>query len=136
MTRRLGADRRGAAMLEFALVTPLLMGFIFLIIEGGRMIWTHQVLQEVAFASARCMALGNAGCTSAATVKTWAAARAQGSGVPLQESAISPTSPATCDSQGNMVRVVIQMPFAKAVGSMLPAAPASFTASACFPILT
>ncbi len=136
MIRRLRGDRRGAAMLEFALVAPLLMAFIFLIIEGGRMIWTHQVLQEVAFASARCMALGNTGCTSTATVKTWAAARASGSGVTVAEAAITPTAAATCEAQANMVKVVILMPYGKAVGSLLPVPPASLAASACFPVLT
>ena len=71
MIRRLGCER-GAAAMEFALLAPLLFGVMFMIIEGCRMIWTQQVIQEAAFASVRCMALGSAGCTSTTEVQSWA----------------------------------------------------------------
>jgi len=59
--RQLLSDRRGVTAVEFALVAPVFMMFMFLIIDGARIVWTYQTLQEVATNSARCAALGVTG---------------------------------------------------------------------------
>ena len=69
MLHLLRGDRRGVTAVEFALVAPVFMMFMFLIIDGGRAVWTYQTLQEVASNSARCAALGLTGCKTQAEVQ-------------------------------------------------------------------
>lgn len=138
MIRRLGDDR-GAAATEFALLAPLLFGVMFMIIEGCRMIWTQQVVQETAFASVRCMALGTAGCTSTAEVQNWAVARARQSGIVISTASVTVETapPATsCSNQAGMRRVSIAAPYSKLVNSVIPAVPATLNAAVCFPPIT
>lgn len=40
--RRFGACERGAALVEFAILLPMLILFFAVTIEGGRMMWTYQ----------------------------------------------------------------------------------------------
>ena len=59
--RRLAREEIGGAVVEFALVAPTFLMFIFLILDGGRMIFTKQSLDEVTTATARCVAIQAAG---------------------------------------------------------------------------
>jgi len=111
---------------------------IFLLLEGGRMIWTQQVLQETAFATARCMALRSANCTDPGAMPAWAAARARASGVSIATDAVRVEGDASignplCGDRAGMNSVAISSPFATAVGRLLPGAGRSLTARACFP---
>jgi Flp pilus assembly protein TadG len=53
MTRRLLLDRRGASAAEFALVAPLLILFIFGIIDGGRFLWEVNKAEKATQVGAR-----------------------------------------------------------------------------------
>ena len=57
--RRIGADRRGAAALEFAMVGGLLVLLLLGCVEAGLMMWTGSALQSVAAQTARCTAIGS-----------------------------------------------------------------------------
>ena len=57
--RRLRADRRGAAALEFAMVGGLLVLLLLGCVEVGLMMWTGSALQSVAAQTARCTAIGS-----------------------------------------------------------------------------
>ena len=57
--RRIGADRRGAAALEFAMVGGLLVLLLLGCVEVGLMMWTGSALQSVAAQTARCTAIGS-----------------------------------------------------------------------------
>lgn len=137
MIRRLSGCARGAAALEFALVAPALIGMIVLILEGGRMIWTQQVLQETAFNAARCLGVGGPGCTEAA-MPGWARDQAGQSGLRIAAATVTATAsaaPALCDNRAGMSRIGIASPYAGAVGRLLPRARTMLYASACFPKL-
>jgi Flp pilus assembly protein TadG len=41
---RFTADERGAAMIEFAVAVPLMLLMFSFVIEGTRLLWTHQVV--------------------------------------------------------------------------------------------
>lgn len=64
MIRRLGRDRRGVTVVEFALLAPALLTLVFGILEFGRWLWTMQALQATAAEGARCMAVLDPGCAS------------------------------------------------------------------------
>lgn len=128
-------DRRGASAVEFALVAPILLAFILLLVEGGRMLWTQQALQEVASATARCMALGAEGCETPGATQTFARARALERGVALTGATVTLQSDQTCSGEAGMVRAAIALPF-EAAGGLLPGGPATLDASACYPLLS
>jgi Flp pilus assembly protein TadG len=123
---------RAATAVEFALVAPVFLTFIFLLIEGGRMEWTQQALQEVTFNSARCMALGTTSCSSTSAIQSYATSLASSRGISLANATITVASNQTCHSVSGMNRVFISLPYQVASGR-LPAGPTSLQASACFP---
>ncbi|HWU04457.1 MAG TPA: TadE/TadG family type IV pilus assembly protein, partial [Novosphingobium sp.] len=100
--RRFPGNRAGLATVEFAFLAPVMLGFILLLIAGGRMEWTRQVLQEAADSGARCMAIGGSSCGTTATVQSYTAARAQSGGVLLSASAVTVTSNQTCNGVTGM----------------------------------
>ena len=131
----IAADRSGASAVEFALIAPVLITFIFLLIEGGRMVWTRQALQEIAFNSARCNALGVASCNAVETTRTYARSLGQGRGVSLTGATIAVEANQTCNAVTGMNRVSITLPYTVALG-LLPGGSTTLQAVSCFPSVT
>lgn len=131
--RRLLSDRRGVTAVEFALVAPAFMMFMFLIIDGARAVWTYQTLQAVATDSARCAALGVTGCKTSSEVQTYAVNRANGYGVSLTSSAVTLTSAATCSSVAGMTKVAISTSYQGATTKLLPSPVTTLSTESCFP---
>jgi hypothetical protein len=132
MIRRLARADRGAAAVEFALIAPALFAIIFLVLEGGRMAFTQQTLQETAFAAARCFGLKVDGC-ALGDIRGWTVARARRSGLVIAPTTVEPLTPTTCNGRAGMSQITIASPYANAVGSILPAARPLMTVRACFP---
>ena len=130
--RRSLADSRGVSAVEFALVAPVLLAFILMLIEGGRMVWTQQALQQVADQSARCMAVGPESCNTTAKVQTYAQTVAQSRGISIANGTITPSANQTCNAVTGMNKVEIVVPYQVATG-LLPVGPRQLTASACYP---
>lgn len=128
-------DESGATAVEFALISPVLIAFIMLLVEGGRMEWTQQTLQEVSFNSARCMALGTTACNSTSAIQTYAQGLARGRGVSLTGATITVAPNQTCNSVTGMNQVTIDLPYRVASG-LLPGGPTSLRATSCFPSVT
>lgn len=116
-------------------MAPVLLAFILLLVEGGRMLWTQQALQEVASATARCMALGAVGCETPAAAESYARARGLDRGVALTGATVTLQTNQTCSGEAGMVRATIALPF-EAAGGLLPGGPAMLDASACYPLLS
>lgn len=131
--RRLASDIRGVTAVEFALVAPVFMMFLFLIIDGARVTWTYQALQEVAANSARCAGLGVTGCKTAAEVQSYAVARAAASGVKLTAAAVTLTPSATCSSVAGMTKVAISSAYQGATTKLLPSKLTTLNTESCFP---
>ena len=133
--RRLASNIVGAVAIEFALVAPVFLMFLFLMLDGARMIFTRQSLNEVATATARCAALRATGCTSAANAQNWAASRAL-TRARLTLSDAKVELAVTCNSVPSMAKVTISTAWQKGAMGLLPqsVAPATLTSVACFPI--
>lgn len=128
-------NKVGASVVEFALVAPVLLAFIFLLLEGGRMEWTRQVLQEVANNSSRCMALGTPSCSSDVTVQAYARSLALHRGVSLSSAVVTTGANQTCNTVSGMNRVSILLPY-RVAGGMIATGSISLQAYACFPSIS
>lgn len=132
----LGRDRRGASAVEFALVLPALLMMIFLILDGGRMMFTKQALNELAAAGARCAALHPASCATPPLTQQWVADRGnQRSQLRLTTAMVTVSQSASCNGRSGMAQVTVAMPFPKGAMNLLPQSdtPATLTATSCFP---
>lgn len=128
---------RGAAATEFALVAPVFLMMLFLLLDGGRMLFTKQALNELATAAARCAALQPSGCTTAAEVRSWAADRGHTrSQLQLTSAMVTVTMSGSCNGQSSMAQATIAMPYKKGAMNLLPqsVAPSTLTATSCFPV--
>jgi Flp pilus assembly protein TadG len=139
------AGRDGTTAVEFALVAPLFLMFVFGSVEFGRLLWTREALQQSAIAGARCMALAQgavqsspcsaSGSYSAATTKTYIQTVANGWGVSLPVSAITVDNNATCASTAGFSEVTIAYTFTSVAPQvvLLPAGGSTLTLTACSP---
>lgn len=128
-------DSRGATAVEFALVLPLLIAMIVLVIEGNRLLWTRQAIQEAASNTARCMAIDSKACGTQEDARHYGQQRAARMGIRIETSSVSITGPQECNGTQDMNRVVIDIPFTSPVGGLIPALPKRLDAEACFPSL-
>jgi len=134
MIRALVRDCRGGSLVEFALIAPTFLMFLFLLLDGGRMVFAKQALSEVATATARCAAVKGTGCDTAANAQNWAVAR----GLTRDNLAVSSAvvDVVTCNGVANMSRATITTVWKKGAMGLLPqsVAPSTLTSVACFPI--
>jgi Flp pilus assembly protein TadG len=136
MIRALLRNPRGGAAVEFALVAPTFLMFLFLILDGGRMIFARQSLNQLAAETARCMAVKQTGCADTGSAQSWAINRGLVShNLQLSAANVSVVANVTCNSVGNMAQVTISMPWKKGAMTLLPQsiAPSTLTSVACFP---
>jgi len=137
MTRafaRLAHDQVGGSLVEFALVAPTFLMFVFLILDGGRMLFVKQSLNEVATATARCAAVKATGCDTTGNAQNWAIARGLARDNLQVSSAV--VEVATCNGVANMSRATINTVWKKSAMGLLPQSlvPSTLTSVACFPI--
>ncbi len=71
-------DNDGSAMIEFVLVLPALLMLTFAIMDFGRLFFVKTTLNRAASDAARCLALNNNACPTAANAQTYAAQQAWG----------------------------------------------------------
>jgi Flp pilus assembly protein TadG len=134
--RALARDEAGSTALEFALVAPVFLMTLFLILDGGRMMFTKQALNELAVATARCAGIKAPNCTTASAAQSWAATRGfQRSMLQITSSNVTVVQSTSCNGQSNMAQATITMTYKKGALNLLPqsVAPAQLTSIACFP---
>ena len=134
--RNLLRNQAGAGVVEFALLAPTFLMFLFLLLDGGRMMFAKQSLNELAAATARCMATRQASCATAASTQDWAVARGLArSNLQLTTGNIVINTNATCAGVANMIQATVSMTWKKGAMNLLPQsiAPNSLSATACFP---
>lgn len=133
---KLARDISGSTAVEFALVAPVFLMTLFLILDGGRMIFTKQALNELAVATARCAALKSPNCTTVSAAQSWAATRGvQRSMLQITSSNVTVVQSTSCNGQSNMAQATITMTYKKGAMNLLPqnVAPSQLTSIACFP---
>jgi len=138
MIRTLLRNRDGAGTVEFALLAPTFLMFLFLLIDGGRMMFAKQSLNELATATARCMATKQSSCADSTSTQSWAVSRGLArSNLQLSASNVVINTSATCGGVSNMIQATITMPWKKGAMNLLPQsiAPNSLSATACFPTI-
>lgn len=113
-------NNRGQALVEFALILPVLMLLIIGVMEFGLIINQYMVVTEAAREGARSAALGGSNATITTVVKTAASQ--------MDTSQLTVTvSPATTRVRGNGVTVTVQKPIKTITKLINPFFPAGFT---------
>jgi Flp pilus assembly protein TadG len=127
-------DERGATIIEFGLVLPLLLMALFGLIEGARLIWMDQALDHAAYSTARCRTIASAACDSAAKQVSYAVQRARANGVKVAAANVVIDPAATCGGSTGGLSVTLTVPFASPVARLLPL-PATVRGRSCLPAL-
>jgi len=138
MIRTLFRNEAGAGAVEFALLAPTFLMFLFLLFDGGRMMFAKQSLNELATATARCMATQQASCANATSTQTWAVSRGlTRNNLQLSTSNVTINTNATCGGVSGMIQATITTTWKKGAMTLLPqsVAPSSLSATACFPVV-
>jgi len=136
MTRSLVRDRKGGVAVEFALIAPTFLMFIFLIMDGGRLMFAKQALNELVTATARCAAIKAAGCDTTSNAQGWAVSRGNArSAMNIANSNVTVTASTSCNGIANMTKVTITRPWANGAMGLLPGSVAlsSLSSTSCFP---
>lgn len=68
----------GAAAIEYALILPILLLFIFGLMDTARLIWCYATLSRAVDAAARCAAINTTQCGTAAQIQNVAVSEAWG----------------------------------------------------------
>jgi len=132
--------RQATTAVEFAICALAMVLIIVGFIEFGRLVWTFEVLQEVASEGARCMGLRASSCAktgayNAASTTTYLVGLATSRGVVITSGMISLSNTATCGGTGGFSQVSINYAFTTVAPALLTSLANGFTvpASACFP---
>ena len=127
--------RHGSVAVEFAILAPLFLLMLLGIIEGGRIYWMAQSLNEVAFSTARCMAYGPA-CDTLEKQRTYAIDRATSYRIKITATQISVTEGEACSGNANAKIVTITTPFESPATGLLPWGPINIVSRGCFATLS
>src|SRR5207253_1189329 len=85
----------GASVVEFALILPVFVAFVFGMINCGLMLWTQLGLEHGVVAAARCAAINPSSCPD---VQAYASKETYG--IPVPKTAFTVTTPACGDQVG------------------------------------
>lgn len=115
---------RGESIIEFAIVLPVLLGFLIGIMDIGRVIWAQATLDRAVETAARCGAIDANNCPTLAAVQTYAASHSYGLTVPVTDFV---ATTAACG-----VNVVASYPFTFYIPGITPGA-LTLSATSCYP---
>ncbi|MEN6451994.1 MAG: TadE/TadG family type IV pilus assembly protein [Thermoguttaceae bacterium] len=107
--RKCRRERRGAALVEFAIVAPLFFLMVFGIIEFGRAIMVQEILTNASREGARLAVLDSPTPTAGA-VKSTVATYLANAGISGATVTINPSEP-TSAGYGQPVTVTVSIPF-------------------------
>ncbi|VXC69292.1 TadE/TadG family type IV pilus assembly protein [Sphingomonas sp. 8AM] len=127
-------DERGATVVEFGIILPLLLMALFGLIEGARLIWMDQALDQAAYSTARCRTIASAACDSAAKQVSYAVQRAKANGVTVLPANVVIDPAATCGGSSGALLVTLTVSFGSPVGKLLPL-PQTVRGRSCVPAL-
>ena len=110
-----GRDRRGAALVEFAVVAPLFFATIFSIVEFGRLVMVEQIMTNAAREGARRAVLEQ---STASEVEAAIAGYLDSTSIPGATVTVSPSDLSRAGF-GEPIRVTVSVPYGDV--SWLPA---------------
>lgn len=138
--RKFLGDSRGANAVEFALLAGPFLLVLVGTVEFGRAFWSRQVVQEVAIAGARCVAVPQPSCMAAGKYDATAARQyimtsASSKGVALTQPNVTLDRNATCFGTSGFSQVTIAYTFSTALPDFITAlaSGAVMNATSCFP---
>ena len=134
LIQKLRGDEQGVSTLEFAVLAPAFLTLIFGTIEGSRIVWTKNTLDEVAFATARCMSVSLA-CETETQQQNFAVDRATAYGIAIEAADVTATADADCNGFPDSSRITITHDFSSVMGGFMPDMTAELEADSCFPQL-
>jgi Flp pilus assembly protein TadG len=114
-------NENGASAVEFALILPVFVAFVFGMINCGLMLWTQLGIEHGVVAAARCTTINPSVCPD---VPAYAAQQAYGLNLP--KTAFTVTAPAC----GNRVSASYGFQF---VTLIMPPRSVTLTAQSCYP---
>lgn len=123
--KRLVADRKGGALVEYALLLPLFLLLVVGIAQLGQVLWIQAALQHAVDMAARCASVNTVSCATPAQIEAYAATQAYGVTVP------GDTFTASAQPCGN--QVVAAFDYSVQTG-LLPYGSVSLGARACYPL--
>jgi Flp pilus assembly protein TadG len=129
LTRLRSADG-GSNAVEFALVAPLLIGFLFGIYEFGLAIWTQGILDYAVEQAARCASVNAATCGTTTETASYAATQTAPLGLPA---ATFTASTAGCGSQVTASYDFVFIGRFAIKGTPLLPNSVTLTSSSCYP---
>lgn len=127
-------DERGATVIEFGIILPLLLVALFGLIEGARLVWMDQALDQAAYSTARCRTIATAACDSAAKQVSYAVQRAKANGIKVDPANVVINPAATCNGAAGSLLVTLTVNFGSPVGKLLPL-PQTVRGRSCLPAL-
>jgi hypothetical protein len=132
--------RRATTAVEFAACALALVLLVIGATEFGRLVWTLEVLGEIAGEGARCMGLRATSCAvsgvySSAHTTTYVVNQAASRGVAITAGTVALNNVATCGGAAGFSTVSITYAFATVVPGLLTSLSAGLVlpVSACFP---
>jgi Flp pilus assembly protein TadG len=138
--RRFLGDRRGASAVEFALLAGPFLLLMLGSVEFGRAIWSRHVIQEVAIAGARCIAVPQPACAAGGEYDQTRSIdfildAAGAKGVTLSKPEVVVDRDTTCFGTSGFSRVTISYEFVTALPGFLStlASGPQMGANSCFP---
>lgn len=119
---------RGSVAVEYGLLLPALLLFVFGLIDCGRVFWTYATLYRATEAAARCGAVNTTVCGTPAQIQTYAVTQAFG--LTIASSAFT-ASTVTCG-----VQVTASLPFSFVIPQLTALIPSTITlaTTACYPL--
>jgi Flp pilus assembly protein TadG len=121
--RTFGAETSGTTAVEFAIIAPVFVAFVFGILQGGLMLWTQSGLQHASEMAARCASVNSTLCGTPANVQAYATSQTMGRTLPASAFTLTKLTPPGC---GNQVT--------GSYGVQLFTYPITLRATACFPL--
>lgn len=132
---RLCKNQIGASAIEFAILAPLFLAFIFGIFESSRAYWQSDVIRQASYDGARCAAIGDIRCTTVQDTRNLVVATIQQSNFRISPNDVIVELNTMCDGLGPMARVRIEIPFSSAAAGLLPITPDSLSGETCMPVI-
>lgn len=133
-------DSRGASAVEFALLAGPFLLILLGTIEFGRAIWSRHVIQEVAIAGARCVAVPQPDCAASgefdqARAIAYIISSARIKGVSLKTPEVTVDRNTDCFGTGGFSSVTISFQFKTALPTFLSSLATGpvMGANSCFP---